>query len=138
VGEQEARAMLPLTLFLAKLIGLMFLVFSLAMAVNKRAMIAAAGEMVHDHGLLLIGGSVNLAGGLAIMLGHNLWSGGALTVIITLIGWLLVVRGIVWLCAPQEKLVEYYEAVRFEKNYYVYAAIISVIGLGLTIAGYAG
>jgi len=29
------RAMLPLTLFLAKLIGLMFLVFSLLMAMNK-------------------------------------------------------------------------------------------------------
>jgi hypothetical protein len=29
---------------------------------------------------MLIGGSFNLAAGLAIVLGHNVWSGGALTV----------------------------------------------------------
>jgi hypothetical protein len=45
------RAMLPLTLFLAKLIGLLFLVFSLLMAINKRAMLAAIDELVRNRGL---------------------------------------------------------------------------------------
>jgi hypothetical protein len=70
------RAMLPLTLFLAKLIGLMFLVFSLLMAMNKRAMLATINELLRSRGLMLIGGSFNLAAGLAIVLGHNVWSGG--------------------------------------------------------------
>jgi hypothetical protein len=117
------------------LIGLLFVVFALAMMLNKRTIVAAAGDLIRDRGLLLIGGSMNLAGGLAIVLAHNLWSGGALTVIVTLIGWMLVARG---LCTPQEKLAGYYEAMRFEQNYFVYAAIIAIIGLGLTIAGFAG
>jgi hypothetical protein len=81
--------MSPLALFIAKLVGLMFLVFSLLMAMNKRAMLAAIDELVRSRGLMLIAGSFNLAAGLAIILGHNGWSGGVLTIVVTLIGgWL--------------------------------------------------
>jgi hypothetical protein len=45
--------MSPLTLFIAKLVGLMFLVFSLLMAMNKRAMLAAIDELVRSRGLML-------------------------------------------------------------------------------------
>ena len=37
------------TLFLAKLIGLLFLVFSLLMAMNKRAMLAAIDELLRSR-----------------------------------------------------------------------------------------
>jgi hypothetical protein len=53
---------------------------------------AAIDELVRSRGLMLIAGSFNLAAGLAIVLGHNVWSGGALTVVVTLIGWLRVAR----------------------------------------------
>jgi hypothetical protein len=89
------HAMLPLTLFLAKLIGLLFLVFSLLMALNKRTILAAIDELVRSRGLMLIAGSFNLAAGLAIVLGHNVWSGRALTVVVTFIGWVVVLRGVV-------------------------------------------
>ena len=130
--------MLPLTLFLAKLIGLLFLVFSLLMAMNKRAMLAAIDELVRSRGLTLIAGSFNLTAGLTIVLGHNVWSGGALTVVVTLIGWLVALRGVVWLFTPQEKLVQYYEALHFEQKYYVAAAITVALGLYLSIAGFVG
>ena len=130
--------MLPLTLFLAKLIGLMFLVFSLLMAMNKRAMLATINELLRSRGLMLIGGSFNLAAGLAIVLGHNVWSGGMLAVVVTLIGWLVTLRGFVWLFTPQEKLVQYYEALHFEQKYYVATAITGVLGLYLSIAGFVG
>jgi hypothetical protein len=55
---------------------------------------------------------------------------------ITLIGWLLVLRGVVWLFMPRENLVKYYEATRFEQNYYLYTAITGVLSLYLTIAGW--
>jgi hypothetical protein len=132
------RAMLPLTLFLAKLIGLMFLVFSLLMAMNKRAMLTTINELLRSRGLMLIGGSFNLAAGLAIVLGHNVWSGGMLAVVVTLIGWLVTLRGFVWLFTPQEKLVQYYEALHFEQKYYVATAITGVLGLYLSIAGFVG
>jgi hypothetical protein len=53
--------------------------------------------LLRSRDLMLIAGSFNLASGLAIVLGHNVWSGGALTVVVTLIGWLVALRGVVWL-----------------------------------------
>jgi len=130
--------MLPLTLFLAKLIGLVFLVFSLYMATGKQALLSVANELVRDRGLILIGGSINLIAGLAMVLAHNSWSGGVLTVLVTLIGWLLVLRGAFLLFTPPERLVAYYERMGLERNYNVFVGIIGVLGLYLTIAGFAG
>jgi hypothetical protein len=97
--------MSPLTLLIAKLIGLMFLIFSLLMAMNKLAMLAAIDELVRSRGLMLMGVLFNLDAGLAIVVGHNVWSGAALTVVVTLMGWLVALHGVVWLFTPQEKLI---------------------------------
>jgi len=70
-------------------------------------MLAAIDELVRSHGLMLIGGSFNLAAGLAIVLGHNVWSGGALTVVVTLIGWLAALRGVVWLLRRKKNLFKF-------------------------------
>src|SRR5262249_52277733 len=105
---------------------------------NKRAMLAAIDELVRSRGMMLIGGSFNLAAGLAIVLGHNVWHGGTLTVVVTLIGWLVTLRGAIWLFTPQEKLIQFYEALHFEQNYYAATAITGALGLYLTIAGFAG
>ncbi|WP_281932718.1 hypothetical protein [Methylocystis iwaonis] len=67
----------------------------------------------------MIGASFNLAGGLAIVLGHNIWHGGALPVVITLIGWFVTLRGGIWSVLPQEKLVKFYEAMHFERKYFL-------------------
>jgi hypothetical protein len=38
--------------------------------------------------MTLILGIITLAAGLAMVLAHNIWSGGALVVVITLVGWM--------------------------------------------------
>jgi hypothetical protein len=43
--------------------------------------------------------------GLAIVIGHNVWSGGALPVIVTLFGWIILIRGVVLLFpSPSAKI----------------------------------
>jgi hypothetical protein len=128
--------MSPLTLFIAKLMGLMFLAFSLWMAINKRDVLAAINELMRSRGLILLGGTANLTGGLAIVIGHNHWSGGALTVVVTLIGWFATLRGVVWLFTPRDKLIQLYEALPFERYYYGAAAMTGALGLYLTVAGF--
>jgi hypothetical protein len=46
----------------------------------------------------------SLAAGLAIILGHNVWSGGTLPVIVTLVGWLIFAKGLVLLVVTPETL----------------------------------
>ena len=78
-----------------------------------------------------------LAAGLGIMLGHNIWSGGALPVVITLLGWLIAIRGAVLLALPQDAVIKFFEALRYEECFYVYMGVTLALGVFLTIAGFS-
>jgi len=126
-----------LTIYLGKLIGLFLLVVSLSMALDKTSLVEIVTALFDDRALLLILGMMALAAGLAIVLGHNVWSGGLLPVLVTLFGWLLVIRGLVLLLVPSETLVAYFQMLRFDDLFYVYAGITFVIGLVFTIASFS-
>jgi hypothetical protein len=71
----------------------------------------------------------------AIVVGHNLWSSDLLRLIVTLIGWLTLIRSIILLFLSPEAIGRLMKAVRYEQNYYLFTAIPLVIGLYLTVAG---
>lgn len=80
------------SLFLAKLIGPVFLVMGLAVLVNLRRMRQLAREFVDSDALIFLSGTITLPVGLAIVIVHNVWIVGW-PVIITIIGWLVVLAG---------------------------------------------
>jgi len=80
---------------------------------------------------------LGLAGGLAMVLGHNVWSGGALAVVVTIIGWVMTIRGAVLLVLSPEAVEKLFAALRYEKLFYFYMGGTLVLGLYLTIAGFA-
>jgi hypothetical protein len=84
------------TPFLARLFGLYCLVIAAAMLSQPQAFVGIVHAFVADAPLALIAGVFTLLGGLPLVLLHNYWSGGALTVIITLIGWLTRSRPWFW------------------------------------------
>jgi hypothetical protein len=67
---------------------------------------------------------------------HNIWSGGALPVVVTLFGWILLLRGLLLLMLPHETIVRIFEIARFGDFLYVYAAIPLILGLYLSYAGF--
>jgi len=60
---------------------------------RKQSAVATVRGLIASPPLLLLVEVISLAGGLAMILGHNIWSGGALPVVVTLIGWLMAIRG---------------------------------------------
>jgi hypothetical protein len=128
--------MRPLTIFLSRLIGLLFLLLSLAMAVRHRSFAETAGLLIHDRPLLLILGMITLVAGLALVLSHNIWSGGALPVVVTLIGWITLVRGIVLLLVPPDALASFVEKIDIERHFYVPSVITFLLGFYLTYMGF--
>ena len=81
-----------LTVFLAKLIGLYCVLFGLAMASQKQAMIDLVAALMRNGPVLLIVEAIAVTSGLAIVMRHNVWSGGALPVVVTLLGWIILIR----------------------------------------------
>jgi hypothetical protein len=128
--------MLPRTLFLARLIGVFLIIVSLAMLVQKQGLAPAITALVHDRAALLVVAMIGLVAGLAMILAHNVWSGGVLAGAVTLIGWLLVLRNALILFLPAEALQALFDALHVERFYYLYAVIDLLIGIGLAGAGF--
>jgi hypothetical protein len=126
--------MLPLTIFLGKFIGLYCIIVALAMMAHEQSAVAAVNALIRNPPLLLFAEVLGLAAGLAMVLGHNIWSGGALLVVITLLGWPIAIRGAVLLALPQDAVIKFFEALRYEERFYVYMGVTLALGLFLTIA----
>jgi hypothetical protein len=130
--------MTPLTLYLAKLIGAYMVILSLWMAARKEVALELVDRLVGDPVGVSLVGMLRLAIGLAIVLGHDVWSGGALPVVITLIGWAALLNGLLTLFAPPEAVRRIFSAMQFERRYPIFAGVALLLGLYLAIGGFAG
>jgi hypothetical protein len=91
-----------LTVFLARAIGLFMVMLVAALLVRGSAIIEAS---VADGQVMLVYAIVSLAMGIAMVLGHNVWSGGALSLVVTMVGWLILAKGLLLLfLAPDARL----------------------------------
>lgn len=130
--------MTPLTIYLAKLIGAILLVFSLWMATHKPLVLALAKRIMGDAVVVAYIGVLRMSLGLAWVLGHDVWSGGMLPVVITLLGWVTLLRGLLIMFLPHGRLVALFESARLEKHYAIYAGGFFLFGAYLLIAAFIG
>jgi hypothetical protein len=124
------------TVFLSRLIGLDCVFISLSMMAHKQATVAALSAVIRDPGTLLMAGMLGLAAGLAIVLGHNVWSGGIQPVLVTLVGWMALLKGLVLLFLPPQQATGYLEAFHYEQLFYLYMTVTLVWGAVLTYLGF--
>jgi len=127
--------MSPRTVYLSRLIGLYCVFISISMATHKEATVTTVNALSHNPPLLLMSGVIALVAGLAIVLGHNIWSGGALPVIVTLVGWVALIKGLLLLfLAPVAAGLT--EAIHYEQSFYTYSALSLILGVYLTYGGF--
>jgi uncharacterized membrane protein len=122
-----------LTVFLARFIGLFTVLLVIAFLLRGSATVEMA---VADAPVVLVYAIISLAAGLAIILGHNVWSGGALPVVVTLVGWLILAKGLVLLAITPETLKQIMDRMQYGEHYVFYLLPALVIGLYLTWAGF--
>jgi len=128
---------MALTTYLAELLGLYIVLVGVVMVVKPQPIRELMTAIVAQRALLFLVGALRVLLGLAIVLAHNRWS-GTLPAVVTLIGWITLVRGIVmWLVPPEteRKMVAYFQR---SGPYYTTAIIAIVLGLWLAYAGFTG
>jgi hypothetical protein len=126
----------PLTIFLGRLIGPSITLIVLSMLADKPRALLTVTALAHDRPLLMVVGILGTVAGLAIVLAHQRWSGGDLPVVVTLIGWIILIRGAVLLFLSSEATIRLIEWFRFAEFFYLYLGIPLVLGLYLTIRGF--
>lgn len=125
-----------LTKLLAKLMGLWIVLAVLSMMANQRETLAALKAMFADPGLSFVTGIFTLVIGVAVVVGHNRWSGGALPILVTVYGWVALIKGLAFLIFPMDAQTAFFGALHFDRYYFGYLAIALLIGAYLIYGGF--
>ena len=129
--------MSPRTLFLSRLIGLYCVLVALSMMTRRQATVETVVALLQSPSMMLILGVITLAGGLAMVLAHNIWSGGGLVVVVTLVGWIALIKSLLFLFLPPERAAGFFLGqLHYQQLFYLYAAISLVLGVYLTYGGF--
>jgi hypothetical protein len=130
--------MSPRTIFLSKLLGLYCIILAPAMLVNGTVIMQDVTELAHNAPIMFIVGVFTLFAGLAMVLVHNYWRGRALTIVVTLIGWLTLLKAVLILFIPL-----YVETLLplalLQSNHFFYVRFVVTLLLGvyLSYSGFA-
>jgi hypothetical protein len=88
------------SIFLAKLMGPLLLAVGIGVFVNGAVYRLLADEFLRSRALIYLSGLITMTAGLAIVLTHNVWRADW-AVIITILGWLLLIGGAFRIVMPQ-------------------------------------
>lgn len=118
-----------------QILGLAYLAIGLGMLINPRFYSKMLNKMIDDEAVLFVTGLLVLVIGYFLAAYHNIWTGGW-TIIITVIGWLALLKGLMMVIIP-EKSVKLYNLIKISKaQLSVYGKIVLVIGIIFAYLGY--
>jgi len=107
------------------------------MVSHKQLTVEGVTALLQNPSMMLLLGFITLGASLALVLAHNLWWNGTLAVIITLIGWLALIKSLLFLFLnPAMETRLFVELLHYERFFYDYAAVSIVLGIYLTYAGF--
>jgi len=114
-----------------------FIILSLILVMRKRAIIDLMPKMAENQPFVFLAGMIRIIVGLAVLIGNGPWGGTTLPIVVALIGWITLIRGVIamLLVTPtqQRKLIDYW---RRDAIYYTAVAFVLAIGLYLALAGF--
>ena len=126
---------MPTSIFLARLLGPLLLVPGIGLLLTPRMFRAMATELIGSVLLIYLFGLIDFTAGLAIVLTHNVWIANW-RVLITLIGWLLLIRGAIRILAADRLKPFATKLFRNKLLIPVSGGVMIILGLILCYFGY--
>ena len=123
------------SIFIARIFGLCYLIMGASFAFNRKAFKQVMEDFCKNAALVFYGGILALVIGVVIILTHNIWVANW-TVIITIIGWIALIKGI-WLSVFPNTVYKFMQAYqRNEKLLVVHSIGALIFGVVLTFFGF--
>lgn len=124
---------MDISVFLAKLIGLYFIIVALLCAWRKRQIETTAKELVSSKSALAVSAEISLLFGLVIAIDHSIWE-WSWQGLITLLGYLMILRGILRFAFPAKvkKMADH----MMGKGFWLTILVTLIIGVYLTYCGF--
>jgi hypothetical protein len=125
------------TIYFAQLAGLYFIILGAILVLRKSTIIGLMPKLAENQPFVFFAGMIRIILGLAILIGNGPWGTHALVIVVALIGWVTLLRGIAMLLVTPEqerRLIDYW---RRDATYYAAVALILALGIYLARAGFA-
>jgi len=125
------------SLFIAKMFGIAYIVISIGFLFNQKTFRQVIEDFCNSPAACFYGGLLALTVGLAIILTHNTW-GKSWVVIITLIGWSGLIKGI-WMIVFPDSVFKLMKAYLEKSSLIKFHGIFALVfGITLTYFGFKG
>ena len=123
------------SVFIARIFGLCYLLVGAGFLFNRKAFKQVMADFCKNAALVFYGGILALVIGVVIILTHNVWVANW-TVIITIIGWLALIKGI-WIIVFPNTVSKFMQAYQKNENLLMVHSIGALIfGAVLTFFGF--
>ncbi len=107
------------------------------MASHRDFAVATATALMHNPPLMFLIGVLLVLGGIAWILVHNQWSGGSHAVLVTVLGWVTLLKGFLFLFSSPEHAASFYlGTLHYARMFYWYAGLSALIGAWLCYGGF--
>ncbi len=120
-----------MTIYFAQLAGLYFIILGLILVVRKRAIIELIPKLAENPPFVFLAGMIRVIIGLAVLIGNGPWGTQRLSVVVALLGWIPLARGIAILLVTPEQARKLVDLWRRDATYYAAAIIVLLFGLYL-------
>jgi drug/metabolite transporter (DMT)-like permease len=87
------------SIVIAQVLGIFFVIVGISMVANGKATAAAVEESVQNKGTMFMWGILALLIGAVIVVFNDVWTSG-LTLLVTILGWLALIKGTFILLLP--------------------------------------
>ena len=124
---------MQLSIFLAKVWGIFLVILCLSVLLNRERFLRVAKRAVNETSIF-VSGMIALMIGIPHILIHNIWTPDWRG-LITFLGWITVVKGIVRLFFP-EKLLNFVQKGSYKSVFIYGVSILLLLGLYLTYIGF--
>lgn len=125
------------TIFLSRLFGLFCILVIPSMLLHRQATVDWMTALLNNAALMWVLSVITLTVGLAMVLAHNVWSGGVLPLVVPLVGWATLAKGLLLLFLPYGVESEFIlSALRNPLLFYVWMTPSLLIGIYLTYGGF--
>jgi len=121
--------------FIARLIGPLFIVLGIGIFLNQSIYTDMIGQAVLVPALIYLSGLLAFTAGVAMLNGHHAWTADW-RVIVTVLGWIMVIAGIVRIVLPAATAVLALAVYSGTSAMPIVAVVVLVIGAFLSYQGY--
>jgi hypothetical protein len=120
------------------LLGLYLIAISVTMFAHAQGTVEIMKAILQDRPMLFISGLMGVTAGLALVLAHNVWSGGVLPILVTLFGWASLIKGMLLLAlSPGTESRVFVVGLGYEQHPNLFAAFALFLGAYMTYLAFS-